>query len=87
MDKEEFINKWIPFIGAGRTGNFEFDLDRLLNEETPRNNKIEVDSDREIISKPILLCTSCYRENCNGECWWAIRFYKRIKLKIKSFIK
>lgn len=39
---------------------------------------MEIDKDKVIKREPIMLCSSCFEENCNGECWWIIKLYSWI---------
>ena len=40
---------------------------------------MKVDKNKVIISKPRMLCSSCFKESCEGECWWTIKFYRWFK--------
>ena len=40
---------------------------------------MKIDKNKVIITKPRMICSSCFKENCNGECWCSIRLYRWVK--------
>lgn len=43
-----------------------------------------VDDNKIIKINPRMICSSCYKENCDGECWLIIRFIRWLKKITKT---
>lgn len=44
---------------------------------------MKIDKNKVIKKDPMMICDSCFKENCQGECWFIIRFSKWLKRKLK----